>query len=179
MFKYILIIALLFPFSAAAQDVKTGAVLCSELMNAGKPAKAIVPADGGAYVPGVDVNGNSVVPADVGGGIDLSSFRSTLIPIEVDLAERFGLTLPAGVGLKPEVAALNIHQDGRIFFNDSDITQQVQTYCTDIELSDEKPANKTDRGNGQSGSDTLILPAQSGDLSKDIPEDQKLDGNAL
>jgi hypothetical protein len=179
MLKILTLILIFLPAGLYAQTVQTRSVLCAEAMKAGQPAKQIVPADGGAYVPGVDVRGKPVVSADVGGGLDLSSLQSTLIPIEVDLAERFGLTLAAGVELKPEVAALNIHQDGRIFFNDSDITRRVQTYCSEIETTDEKPLNNNSRGTGQSGSDLLILPTQSGDLTDDIPADQKLEGNAL
>ena len=179
MIKYIIIALCVIPVSVNAQTFRTSSMLCSDVMKAGQAPKPVVPADGGAYVSGVDVNGNSVAAADVGGGLDLSSFQTTNIPIEIDLAERFGLALLSGVELTPDVAALKIHQDGRVFFNDSDITQQVQAYCTDIQISDEKPANKTVRGNGQSGNDTLILPDINQDIEVNIPDDQKLDGSGL
>lgn len=50
-----------------------------------------VPADDVAYVPGVDVNGNAVVPADLGGGYGITAPDEVNIDIRLDLAERLGL----------------------------------------------------------------------------------------
>lgn len=44
-----------------------------------------------AYVPGVDVNGNAVVPADLGGGYGITAPDEVNIDIRLDLAERLGL----------------------------------------------------------------------------------------
>lgn len=50
-----------------------------------------VPADDVAYVPGVDVNGRPVVPADLGGGYEILAPEEVNIDIRLDLAERLGL----------------------------------------------------------------------------------------
>lgn len=44
-----------------------------------------------AYVPGVDVSGNPVVPADLGGGYGIMAPEEVNIDIRLDLAERLGL----------------------------------------------------------------------------------------
>lgn len=43
------------------------------------------PAEGVAYEPGVDVHGNQVAPAEVGGGVDLNLPERVTIPIELDV----------------------------------------------------------------------------------------------
>ena len=50
-----------------------------------------VPADDVAYVPGVDVSGNPVVPADLGGGYGITAPEEVTINIRLDLAEQLGL----------------------------------------------------------------------------------------
>ena len=50
-----------------------------------------VPADDVTYTPGVDVNGNAVVPADLGGGYGIIAPEEVTIDIRLDLAERLGL----------------------------------------------------------------------------------------
>ncbi len=44
-----------------------------------------------AYVPGVDVSGNPVVPADLGGGYGITAPEEVTINIRLDLAEQLGL----------------------------------------------------------------------------------------
>ncbi len=84
---------------------------------------------GGAdYVPGVDVDGNAVAPADLEQQIP-AIFDPVIIPVTVDLAERYGLTLPAGVELKPEVAWMEIYRDGRVLFNGEDVQGRVKAAC--------------------------------------------------
>lgn len=49
------------------------------------------PADDVAFVPGVDVSGNAVVPADLNGGHSITAPEEVTIDIRLDLAQRLGL----------------------------------------------------------------------------------------
>lgn len=49
------------------------------------------PADDVAFVPGVDVSGRPVVPADLNGGYGITAPEDVTIDIRLDLAERLGL----------------------------------------------------------------------------------------
>jgi hypothetical protein len=74
-------------YSAAAHEEVTVAITradCARLVEH-------VPASDVAYQPGVDVHGREVVPADLNGGIRIELPETILIPIEVDLLERFGI----------------------------------------------------------------------------------------
>lgn len=82
---------------------------------------------GANYIPGIDIHGKTVAPADLGAGLQTNDPIS--IPVTLNLAQRYDLTLPPGVELKPDVAQIEIHQDGRITYNGQDITDKVQTQC--------------------------------------------------
>jgi hypothetical protein len=65
---------------------------CRELVNH-------VPADDVAYTPRVDVNGNAVVPADLGGGYGMITAPDEItLDIRVDLAGRLSLGGDGGIG---------------------------------------------------------------------------------
>jgi hypothetical protein len=60
---------------------------------------AHTPADDVAFTPGVDVNGNAVVPADLGGGYGMITAPDEVtIDIRVDLADRLPLGGRGGPG---------------------------------------------------------------------------------
>lgn len=82
------------------------------------------------YREGVDVNGNSVLPADINGG-DMLVVDPIIVPIEVDLIERFNLNIvnASGVGLEPSVAALAVYPDGKVVYNGRDITDEFYQKC--------------------------------------------------
>jgi hypothetical protein len=50
-----------------------------------------IPDDDVAFVPGVDVRGRKVAPADLGGGYGITAPDEVNIDIRLDLAERLGL----------------------------------------------------------------------------------------
>jgi hypothetical protein len=56
------------------------------------------PAEGVDYEPGVDVHGNEVAPAEVGGGVELDLPERVTIPIELDVltGRRQGRDAPQG-----------------------------------------------------------------------------------
>ena len=74
------------------------------------------------YQPGVDVHGEPVVPADIGGGSNIQLPQTIVIPIEVFLQDRFHLppnsALWAG---KAEVGTVTVTGD-RVFFNGQELT---------------------------------------------------------
>lgn len=109
---------LMFFGTALAQDTKEE--FCRKLQ--------VHEAQGADYVPGVDVRGNPVAPADVDAPAP-GIFDPVFIPVEIDLVSRFGLSVPAGVELKPGAAALEIYRDGRIVYNGQDITPRIHAIC--------------------------------------------------
>lgn len=114
---------------------------------------------GADYVPGVDVNGNKVVPADLGQDGAYPNLNPITIPIQIDLMQRYGLDLPLGAEMKPEVANLNIYADGRVEYNGQDISPQIKTMCEN-EAESENP-------HGQEATNVIdSTPKQ--DESKDV-----------
>jgi hypothetical protein len=74
------------------------------------------PSPGVAYQPGVDAHGQSVVPADIGGGYDIQPPETIVIPIEVLVQDRFAI--PANSVLwnaQAEVGVVTV-RDGQVYF---------------------------------------------------------------
>src|SRR4051812_10791297 len=70
--------------SAKAETVALPAGACRQLVQH-------VPADDVTYKPGVDVHGKAVVPADLGGGSNITMPDQVDIQIGIDLADRLAL----------------------------------------------------------------------------------------
>jgi len=109
---------------------------------------------GAAYQPGVDVNGNAVVPVDINA---TPQSQSIIIPIEIDLAERFDIP---DLG-ETQVSTAEIQPDGRVMFAQNDVTGKIHDWCgtpipedLDIQKPEietpvvEKPKIKTTEING-------------------------------
>lgn len=85
------------------------------------------PDDDVAYRPGVDVHGDAVAPADLYGGYAIDVPRTVIIPIEVDLFDRFGR--PADRRYEGEVAVGLVEidlEDGYATFNGQPISAPAQ-----------------------------------------------------
>ncbi len=95
---------------------------------------------GADYVSGVDVHGRAVVPADVDGASVQSSFLTDpiVIPVQIDLVKRFGLALPADITLEPTVSQMKIYSDGRVSYNDHDISDRLHRVCRENSERDQK-----------------------------------------
>ncbi len=105
---------------------------------------------GGAdYIPGVDVEGQEVVPADLEQQIP-AIFDPVIIPITINLAERYDLALPQGLELKPELGWMEIYRDGRVLFNGEDVQGRLKAACLL-----EKAENPQEQ-DGQSSPDPLV-----------------------
>ncbi len=129
--------------------------LC-QLLPEHKPVAA-KPTDGVQYLAGIDVNGNPVIAADVGTPLK-PIMQPVVIPIEVDLVQYFNLNVPgqvpAAVNLEPTVATMRIHADGRVEYNDQDVSDQAYYLCG----KGEKPVQGPEQApieSGQAASDNL------------------------
>lgn len=108
----------------AGEDTTTGAV--SRVICQAVASKADT--QGANYVPGVDVNGNPVVPADVHANGQLSYPTDALeIPMTRDLAQR--LNLAGGTEMQAPIGVIKVSKGGKVSLNGQDITAQTLVYC--------------------------------------------------
>ena len=134
------IITISFVHTSGAEDISS---LCEQIKT-----NETLSAD---YKPGVDVHGNKVVPADINSSASNFLNDPIVIPLEVDLIERFGLSLPTEITLNPTVANIQIHQDGRIQYNDKDVSDKIISECQ----KEEKNRNNTVEEHGHKPKDTV------------------------
>jgi len=105
------ILAISIIYSAAAQTVTVTAATCAQLA-------VHTPDSDVAYKPGVDVNGNAVVPATLGGGVQIRTPTEFNIPITVDLHEKLGVPPdPALYQTQNFTVGTVTVRDGRAYFN--------------------------------------------------------------
>ena len=84
------------------------------------------PMAGVAYQPGVDVKGNAVVPADV----NAAQFKVPdiiKVPLTIDLAKRVASLTGTGIQMDGNMGMLEIHENGKVMYNDQDWTSPVNT----------------------------------------------------
>ena len=84
-----------------------------------------------AYVPGRDVQGHPVVPAD------LNAAPAVLppvlrVPLTVDLAQWLHLSTPPGLEMQAPLGMLEIHPDGRVLYNGQDLAAPLSAACSRI-----------------------------------------------
>jgi len=85
-----------------------------------------VPIDGVEYQPGA-----TEVPASLN-SVQNSVYGSISIPVEINLPEYFdrpNLRSVPRVLLEPEISNIEVNQDGSIFYNGSEISQDIQRVC--------------------------------------------------
>lgn len=119
--KFILCTALVaMPISAHAAENQA---LCSFL-----PVKEhFVGAD---YVPGVDVNGKVVVPADV--KAQANSYLDVIkVPVDIDLVEnlQLGTVVPEGTEMIANFGMIEVYKDSKVLYNGEDISDRAYAYC--------------------------------------------------
>lgn len=124
-------------------------------VNVQKPHAAIL---GAEYQPGVDVNGNAVAAADVNGVLQAMP-DIIRIPINIDLVNYIQQTLPLGTEMDTSLGMVEIHKDGRIFYNDQDITTQTQTLCGHSGVIDTSKTQADIANPVQSDSNKAVLGA--------------------
>jgi len=82
---------------------------------------------GAAYVPGVDVRGRPVVPADHGAPVP--AIPVVRVPLSVDIAQLAGPDLLAYVYKSGYAAMIEIHPDGRVLLDGQDISPDLYAVC--------------------------------------------------
>jgi hypothetical protein len=116
-------LALIIATSAMADDVKA---ITAE--GACRLVAIHTPRDDVAHV------GDADVPADLN---TLSGHLGTVhIPITIDLAARFGIDVPLGAELEPEVAVISVQPDGRTFYNGQDLSRNIAPVCGQMHEAD-------------------------------------------
>ncbi len=80
---------------------------------------------GATYQEGVDAYGRAVAPASIDAAGEMESL---IIPIEIDLAEKFDIPNIENVG-EAKVGTAEIQSDGRVIFGKNDITSKVHDWC--------------------------------------------------
>lgn len=83
---------------------------------------------GVAYVPGTDVNGNQVTPADIYPAPPLPVADPIIIPLTIDLAQRYDLDTD-GVDLDYMQGVLEVFKDGRVYYNGQQVGEENLTAC--------------------------------------------------
>ncbi|MEO5373927.1 MAG: hypothetical protein H7840_06550 [Alphaproteobacteria bacterium] len=83
-----------------------------------------VPADDVAYRPGVDVRGNAVAPANVGGGRSIKVPEEISIDIGRDIASKYMPGVAGGYG-KTSVGTVTV-KNGKTYFNGEPIADRDQ-----------------------------------------------------
>ncbi|EKV30834.1 hypothetical protein C882_4171 [Caenispirillum salinarum AK4] len=83
-------------------------------------------APGVQYQPGVDVRGNPVAPADVGGGYGIELPEEITIPITVDLAGAWRDRAAAGTVKAETLLGVVTIRDGLAFWNGEAIDAEAQ-----------------------------------------------------
>jgi hypothetical protein len=122
------------------------------------------PATGVEYVPGVDVHGKPVIPADLNSSLNVID-KDIVIPIEVNLAQHFNKVFPGGVKLEPVVGSMTVHADGRVSYGDEDITPEAYVLC-----GTEPPVNLVPPAPVQAPSQASSQPAADAVPSKPVAE---------
>ncbi len=111
------------PSSLLAQEAGIE-IVCSELRSDYDPA-AVAAVE---YVPGVDMDGNPVVPADLDDpGILVKEYID--IPVRGDFIQLYDIDITEGLELDSEVAGVRIYKDGRVEYNGQDLTEIVKAKC--------------------------------------------------
>lgn len=102
---------------AAVQIAKRG---CQRLV-------AYRPAPGVAYVPGADVRGRPVVPADLSGAPQIALPETIVIEIEADLQDRFGFPTRAdSFEGDAKLGTVQVAPDGTASFNGQPLQDDAQ-----------------------------------------------------
>lgn len=107
----VFLLAIVLVYSAKAQTVTIKSSDCSNFVHH-------YPSSDVAYKPGVDAQGRSVAPADLGGGAQIKIPTEFSIPITVDLQKRLGVpTDPNNYQTQNFTIGTVTWKDGRGYFN--------------------------------------------------------------
>ncbi len=121
-----LLVAIVLIYSADAQTVKIRTTDCANFVSH-------LPTDDVAYKPGVDVHGRSVVPADLGGGVQIKPPQELEIPITVDLQKRLGIPVdPKQYQTQNFTVGTVSWKNGRGYFNGQPLQTEEQARLAEL-----------------------------------------------
>lgn len=121
----IAVIAGLLPAAAAGQTIIVDNGRC-------QIAERHVPAPDVAYRPGVDVNGNAVAPADLGGGNRVVTPRRVTVPVTVPISEFLPVRPPFLDQAEVEAGRVEVDvETGYLLYNGQRLDQPQFLICED------------------------------------------------
>lgn len=95
-----------------------------------------------AFKPGVDVRGKPVVPADLNAPtMDLP--KTIVIPLSVDMAGKLQASNVEGLKLDAPLGMVEIHPNGRVVYNDQDLTPNIYALCGREAVPETAPSSST------------------------------------
>lgn len=125
--RFVLLVVLaFFPMFAVAQEAEMtpeNSALC-RILDRQNNVK------GAAYQAGVDVNGNAVVPADLGGVSAFGLPDVMTIPLDISLQNRLKSLEEFGFDADTSLGVAEIYSDGKVSINGQDITAQTGMLCS-------------------------------------------------
>ena len=68
------------------------------------------------------------IPAKSGLKPDMDLIK---IPLTIDLAERYGIDLPAGAEMQADLGMIELYNSGMILYNGEDIRPKIQKACNE------------------------------------------------
>ena len=106
-------------------DVAVSAQDCNRLAKYQEPP-------GIEYQPGVDVHGETVVPADLGGGVNIQLPKTIVIPIELFIQDKYHIpTNWALWAAKAEIGTVTVEGD-QVYFNGQQLTDPETAALADL-----------------------------------------------
>lgn len=87
--------------------------------------------NGPNYVPGVDAYGRPVASADGGSGVSIDVPERIEMPVNINVVQALGLNIQPSPILEANVGTIAILKDGRVLYNNQDISSKMNTYCAD------------------------------------------------
>lgn len=123
MIRFTFIVLILFAFAGSALAAENQ--LCDHVTR-------YEPESGTAFIPGTDIYGEPVAPADIN-EIKTPVPNVVTIPVEINFLEYIEQDLPEGIKLEGDVARVEIYNDGRVMYNGQDISGAVEAACIDRE----------------------------------------------
>ena len=116
---------------------------------------------GAAYVPGVDVHGKPVKQANVNTSQEVIDLYPIRIPIEIDILQKYNISVPEDLSLTPQIAEIIIQKNGDIMLGERKVSQSIEKLCKDHRQKNNNPLISAD-------SKKLIEPNPTPDYNDEI-----------
>lgn len=94
------------------------------------------------------IQGNKSEGDEMDSGLRRNDENVITIPITIDMAQRYNLSLPAGALLESNFGMMEIYKDGRIVYNGKEISGDIKDKC---DHDSHSPKTNTDQSENQNG----------------------------